>query len=124
MPNTTEQLVVNPLFRRNVLFFSVGIGEDVLGNLFSSKDLFRKQVNTGEKQRGVNHEIANKRKKRIDRNSLSNGTLLWWSDAHLDGLLSFVRHGFGVFSSGTREKMSSDGSVCEWICRVPRGLFY
>jgi hypothetical protein len=38
-------------------------------------------------------------------NSLSNGTLLWWSATLLDGLLSLVRHGFGVFSSGTREKM-------------------
>jgi hypothetical protein len=34
--------------------------------------------------------------------SLSNGTLLWWSAALLDGLLSLVLHGFGVFSSGTR----------------------
>jgi hypothetical protein len=22
------------------------------------------------------------------------------------------------------EKMWGDGSVCEWICRAPRGLFY
>jgi hypothetical protein len=22
------------------------------------------------------------------------------------------------------EKTWSDGSVCEWICRAPRGLFY
>jgi hypothetical protein len=41
----------------------------------------------------------------VDKNSLSNGTPLWWSVALLDGLLSLVRHGFGVFSSGTREKM-------------------
>jgi hypothetical protein len=33
-------------------------------------------------------------------NLLSNGVLLWWSVALLDGLLSLVRHGFGVFSSG------------------------
>jgi hypothetical protein len=50
--------VVNPLFRRGVLFFSGGVGEDVLGNLFSSKDLFRKKVKAGKKYRGVNHEIA------------------------------------------------------------------
>jgi hypothetical protein len=49
MPNTTAQLVVNPLFRRGVLFFSGGVGEDVLGNLFSSKDLFRKQVKAVKK---------------------------------------------------------------------------
>jgi hypothetical protein len=34
--------------------------------------------------------------------SLWNGTLLWWSTALLDGLLSLVCHGFGIFSSGTR----------------------
>jgi hypothetical protein len=33
-------------------------------------------------------------------NSLSNGTLLWWSAVLLDRLLSFVRHGLRVFSSG------------------------
>jgi stalled ribosome alternative rescue factor ArfA len=44
MPNTAAQLVVDPLFRRGVLFFSGGIREDVLGNLFSSKNLFRKQA--------------------------------------------------------------------------------
>jgi hypothetical protein len=75
MPNTTAQFVVNPLFRRGVLFFSGGIREDVLGNLFSSKDLFRKQVKTGEKQRGVNDEIANKSKKGIDRKL----TLEWYA---------------------------------------------
>jgi hypothetical protein len=57
MPNAAAQLVVGPLFWRGVFFFSGGIGEDVLGNLFSSKDLLREQVKA-EKQRGVNHEIA------------------------------------------------------------------
>jgi hypothetical protein len=38
------QLVVRPLFWRGVFSFSGGIGEDVLGNLFSSKDLLREQV--------------------------------------------------------------------------------
>jgi hypothetical protein len=28
--------------------------------------------------------------------------LLWWSAAFFDGLLSFVHHGLGVFSSGAR----------------------
>jgi hypothetical protein len=42
MPNAATQLVVDPLFRRSVLFFSGGIREDVLGDLFSSKDFFRK----------------------------------------------------------------------------------
>jgi hypothetical protein len=52
MPNTAAQLVVDPLFRRGVLFFSGGIGEDVLGNLFSSKDFFRKQVKTEKMEKG------------------------------------------------------------------------
>jgi hypothetical protein len=39
---------------------------------------------------------------RLTGNSLSNGTLLWWSTALLDGLLSFVRHDLGVFSSEVR----------------------
>jgi hypothetical protein len=38
-------------------------------------------------------------------NSLSNGMLLWWSVVLLDGLLSLVRHGLGVFSSEQGEKM-------------------
>jgi stalled ribosome alternative rescue factor ArfA len=52
MPNTAAQLVVDPLFRRGVLFFSGGIGEDVLGNLFSSKNLFRKQVKAEKSREG------------------------------------------------------------------------
>jgi stalled ribosome alternative rescue factor ArfA len=52
MPNTAAQLVVDPLFRRGVLFFTGGIGEDVLGNLFSSKNLFRKQVKAEKSREG------------------------------------------------------------------------
>jgi hypothetical protein len=39
---------------------------------------------------------------RLTENSLSNGAFLWWNTALLDGLLSLVRHGLGVFSSGAR----------------------
>jgi hypothetical protein len=42
---------------------------------------------------------------RLEENSLSNGTLLWWSAVLLDGLLSLVFHGFGVFFSEQGEKM-------------------
>jgi hypothetical protein len=42
---------------------------------------------------------------RLKENSLSNGALLWWGAVLLDGLLASVRHGFGVFFSGVREKM-------------------
>jgi hypothetical protein len=44
MPNAAAQLVVGPLFQRGAFFFSGGIGEDILGNLFSSKDFLREQV--------------------------------------------------------------------------------
>jgi hypothetical protein len=63
MPNAAAQLVVRPLFRRSVFSLSGGIREDVLGNLFCSKDLLREQVKA-EKRRGVNHEIAIKRKRK------------------------------------------------------------
>jgi hypothetical protein len=36
----------------------------------------------------------------LRENSLSNGTLLWWSVVLFDGLLYLVHHGLGVFSSG------------------------
>jgi hypothetical protein len=34
---------------------------------------------------------------RMNENSLSNGALLWWGAALLDGLLAFVRHSFWGF---------------------------
>jgi hypothetical protein len=51
MPNTAAQLVINPLFRRGVLFFRGGVREDVLGHFFSPKDFFRKQVKAGENKK-------------------------------------------------------------------------
>jgi hypothetical protein len=42
---------------------------------------------------------------RLKENSLSNDALLWWGAVLLDGLLAFIRHGFGVFSSEAGEKM-------------------
>jgi hypothetical protein len=44
MPNAAAQLVVGPLFRRGVFFLSGGIREDVLRDLFSSKDFLWEQV--------------------------------------------------------------------------------
>jgi hypothetical protein len=57
MSDATAQLVVCLLFRRGVFFFSRGIREDVLRNLFSSKDFLWEQVEA-ENKRKVNHEIA------------------------------------------------------------------
>jgi hypothetical protein len=50
MPNAMAQLVVGPLFWRGTFFFSGGIEEDVLGNLFSSKYLLREQVEVESKE--------------------------------------------------------------------------
>jgi hypothetical protein len=53
MPDTTAQLVVDPLFWRGVLFFRGGVRGDVLGHFFSPKDFFRKQVKAeGNEKRG------------------------------------------------------------------------
>jgi hypothetical protein len=92
--------VVYPLFRCGVLFFRGGVGEDVLGNIFSPKDLFRKQVKTGKSREEKTMRLQIRARNRLTENSLSNGTLLWWSAALLDGLFSLVRHGLGVFSFG------------------------
>jgi hypothetical protein len=51
MSNAVAQLVVDSLFRRSVLFFSRGVREDVLGDLSSSKDFFRKQVKAEKTER-------------------------------------------------------------------------
>jgi hypothetical protein len=44
MPDATAQLVVGLLFRRGVFFFSGGIREDVLRNLYGFKDFLWEQV--------------------------------------------------------------------------------
>jgi hypothetical protein len=51
MPNAVAQLVIGLLFR-GVFFFSRGIREDVLGNLFSSKDLLWEQVEAEKTKEG------------------------------------------------------------------------
>jgi hypothetical protein len=87
------------LFWRGVFSLSGGIGEDILRNLFSSKDFLREQVKA-ENEVGWIKRLQSRAKKGLTENLLSNGALLWWSAAFLDGLLSLVRHGLGVFSSG------------------------
>jgi hypothetical protein len=52
MSNTAALLLVHLLFWPGVLFFRGGVEEDVLGNFFSLKDLFRKQVKTEKAERG------------------------------------------------------------------------
>jgi hypothetical protein len=51
MSDATAQLMVGLLFRCGVFFFSRGIKEDVLGNLFSSKDLLWEEVKAENKGR-------------------------------------------------------------------------
>jgi hypothetical protein len=64
-------------------------------------------------ERGEPWDCNQEQKERLMGNLLSNGALLWWSSAFIDGLLSLVRHGLGVFSSGAGEKTWGDRSVCE-----------
>jgi hypothetical protein len=57
-------------------------------------------------------------------NSLSNGTVLWWSDVLLDGLLSLVRHGLGfspLEQGGRCEVMEEYASG---FAGHPGGIFY
>jgi hypothetical protein len=51
MSNAVVQLVVDSLFRCSVLFLFRGVREDVLGDLSSSKDFFRKQVKAEKTER-------------------------------------------------------------------------
>jgi hypothetical protein len=99
------QLVIDPLFWRGVLFFKGGVKGDVLRRFFGPKDFFRKHIKAGEEKEGVKIRLQMRARCRLKEISLSNGALLWWGAALLDGLLAFVRHGFGVFSSGEGEKM-------------------
>jgi hypothetical protein len=52
MPNAAAQMVVDPLFRRGVLFFKGGVRGDVLGCFFGPKDFFTKQIKAGESEKG------------------------------------------------------------------------
>jgi hypothetical protein len=90
MPNATAQLVVGLLFQHGVFFFSRGIREDVLENLFSSKDLLWEQVKAENKRRWI-IRLQSRAKERIEKeNLLSNGSFLWWGAALLDWMLSLV----------------------------------
>jgi hypothetical protein len=51
MPDATAQFVVGLLFRRGIFFFNRGIREDVLRNLFNSKDFLWEQVKAENKGR-------------------------------------------------------------------------
>jgi hypothetical protein len=66
MPNAAAQLVVCLLFRSGVFSFSGGIREDVLRNLFSSKDLLREQVKA-ENEEGWIIRLQSRAKEGIDR---------------------------------------------------------
>jgi hypothetical protein len=52
MPNATALLVIDPLFRRGVLFFKGGVRGDVLEHFFSPKGLFKKQIKAGGNKKG------------------------------------------------------------------------
>jgi hypothetical protein len=100
VPNTAEQLMAGPLFRRCALCFKGGIRGDVLRHVFGTDDFFRKQIKV---ERGNEEEVKRKiiweTRSKSRENSPSNRAFLW--GAALLGLLAFV-HGLGVFSSGDR----------------------
>jgi hypothetical protein len=52
MPNAVAQLMIDPLFRRGVLFFKGGVRGDVLRRFFSPKDFIKKQIKAGENKEG------------------------------------------------------------------------
>jgi hypothetical protein len=52
MPTVAAQLVIDPLFRRGVLFFKGGVRGDLLRRFFSPKDFFKKQIKAGENKEG------------------------------------------------------------------------
>jgi hypothetical protein len=99
MPNATTQLVVDLLFRRGVFFFSRGIREDVLGNLFSSKYLLWEQVKA-ENEEGWTMRLQSRAKERIEVKL----TLEWCVslvERYSPRLAAFpCPHGLGVFSYG------------------------
>jgi hypothetical protein len=76
MPNAAAQLVIDPLLRRDVLFFKGGVRGDVLGYFFGPKDFFREQIKAGGKQEGVNMRLQMRARSRLKENSLLNGALL------------------------------------------------
>jgi hypothetical protein len=55
-----------------------------------------------KERRGYAIGLQTRARNGLTENSLSNGVLLWWSTTFLDGMLSLVHHGLGVFSSVTR----------------------
>jgi hypothetical protein len=78
-----------------------------------------------EKLRGVNHEIW-KREQETDWQKTHSRMVRFFGGVlpSLMGCfpLSAMALGFSPLEQG--EKMWSDGSVCEWICRAPKGLLY
>jgi hypothetical protein len=51
MLNVTTQLMVGPLLMRSVVFFSQGVGADVLWDFFSAENVLRQQVEAEIKER-------------------------------------------------------------------------
>jgi hypothetical protein len=63
--------VIDPLIRCGILFFKGGVRGNVLGRFLSSKDFFRKQIEAGGKQEGVNMRSQMGARDRLEENSLS-----------------------------------------------------
>jgi hypothetical protein len=61
---------------------------------------------------------------RLKENSLLNGALLWWGAVLFDGLLAFVRHGFGVSLMEWGRRCEVMEECASGFAGHPRGLFY
>jgi hypothetical protein len=51
VPYAAVQLMVGPLFRRDILCFERGIGGDVLRHIFGPNDFFGEQIKTEKDER-------------------------------------------------------------------------
>jgi hypothetical protein len=67
--------------------------------------------------------LQTRARNRLIENSLSNGTLLWRSVVLLDGLLSLVRHGLGVLSSGAGGRCEVMEVYASGFAGYQRGYF-
>jgi hypothetical protein len=70
--------------------------------------------------------LQSKTRERIERKDYSR--MVRYLDGELfssTGCFPLSAMALGVFSLEKQdEKTLNDGSVCEWICRAPRGQFY
>jgi hypothetical protein len=70
VPDATVQLVVGLLLMRGVLFFSRGVGKDVLRNFFSTENILQQQVEA-EMKKDESRDCNQDQKKGMGREDYS-----------------------------------------------------